>query len=134
MPRDDAGAARRRRDEQERELHAAVAQLLRWILRPPTFWTTFPAGGGGLEHGRMMARLGLRAGFPDIIVFHPSLLGHHTIVVGLELKTEIGRQSGAQRDVERDFTATGAIYALCRSIDDVQAVLRSAGVPFLGTR
>jgi hypothetical protein len=29
---------------------------------PPTTWTTFPAGGGGLERGRMLARLGLRLG------------------------------------------------------------------------
>jgi hypothetical protein len=28
-------------------------------------WTTFPAGGGGLERGRLLARLGLRLSFPS---------------------------------------------------------------------
>ena len=57
---------RLRSGERERELHAAVAQFLRLALRPPSTWTTFPAGGGGLERGRTLARLGLRPGWPDM--------------------------------------------------------------------
>jgi len=120
----------------EREVHAAVAQFLRLALRPPTVWTTFPAGGGGLERGRMLARLGLRPGIPDILVLHPAPTVvdgcRSVILVGLELKTEAGRQSVVQRNVEADFTAAGATYALCRSIDDVQAALADAGVPMFG--
>jgi hypothetical protein len=117
----------------ERELRAAVAQFLRLALKPPTTWTTFPAGGGGLERGRMLARLGLRPGWPDILVMHPAAPTvegcRHVTVIGLELKTEIGRQSVAQRGVEADFSAAGAAYVLCRSVDDVQAALLRAGVP-----
>lgn len=120
-------------DQHEREMHAAVAQFLRLALRPPTTWTTFPAGGGGLERGRMLARLGLRPGWPDILVMHPApteIEGcRRVILVGLELKTEVGRQSVVQRGVEADFGAAGATYALCRSIDEVQAALARAGVP-----
>lgn len=120
----------------ERELHAAVAQFLRLTLRPPTVWTTFPAGGGGLERGRMLARLGLRPGIPDILVWHPAPSAaegaRSVIMVGLELKTDIGRQSVVQRTVEEDFGAAGARYALCRSVDDVQAALVAAGVPIAG--
>src|SRR5262245_24536787 len=57
--------------DQERDLHAAVADFLRLALRPPTTWTTFPAGGGGRARGRMLARLGLRPGWPDVLVLHP---------------------------------------------------------------
>lgn len=124
-------------DQQERELHAAVAQFLRLAVRPPTTWTTFPAGGGGLERGRMLARLGLRPGWPDILVMHPAPTEtegcRRVILVGLELKTEIGRQSVVQRTVEADFAGAGATYALCRSIDDVQAALARAGVPIFAT-
>jgi hypothetical protein len=120
----------------ERELHAAVAQFLRLTLRSPTVWTTFPAGGGGLERGRMLARLGLRPGIPDILVLHPAPTAvdgmRSVILVGIELKTEIGRQSVVQRAVEADFDAAGAWYVLCRSIDDVEAALRGAGVPMAG--
>jgi hypothetical protein len=51
--------------EHEHELRAAAAQFLRLALRPPTAWTTFPAGGGGLERGRLLARIGLRLSFPS---------------------------------------------------------------------
>jgi hypothetical protein len=123
--------------EQERELHAAVAQFLRWAVRPPTLWTTFPAGGGGLERGRMLARLGLRPGWPDIIVMHPRAAGLWTFgthIVGLELKTEIGRQSVAQRAVQDEFEHSGAVYAICRSIDQVQATLEAVGIPVFARR
>lgn len=128
--------ARPRPPGRERELHAAVAQFLRLALRPPTMWSTFPAGGGGLERGRMLARLGLRPGLPDILVWHPAPTAvdgcRAVIFVGLELKTEVGRQSVVQRGVEADFDAAGATYVLCRSIDDVQAALAAAGVPMFG--
>jgi hypothetical protein len=81
----------------------------------------------------MLARLGLRPGFPDILVLHPAptdIEGRsRCILVGLELKTEAGRQSVVQRAVEAEFQAAGATYSLCRSIDDVQAALDAAGVP-----
>src|SRR5262245_51498393 len=107
----------------ERELHATVAQFLRLVLRPPTIWTTFPAGGGGLERGKMLARLGLRPGWPDILVMHPGLVHGDVVVLGLELKTEVGRQSMTQRQVQADFERVGAGYVLCRSLDDVKAAL-----------
>lgn len=121
----------------ERELHAAVAAYLRVALRPPTTWTTFPAGGGGLERGKMLARLGLRAGWPDILVLHPlsltignsSLYPRACVVVGIELKTADGRQSQAQREVAAEFDLARATYAVCRSIEDVENELRRAGVP-----
>lgn len=121
----------------ERELHAAVAQFLRLALRPPTLWTTFPAGGGGLERGRLLSRLGLRPGIPDILVLHPAptpVDGRRSVIlVGLELKTEVGRQSVVQRTVECDFGAAGASYVLCRSLTDVHVALMSAGIPTFAT-
>jgi hypothetical protein len=80
----------------------------------------------------MLARLGLRPGWPDILVLHPAATNvdgcRSVILVGLELKAAIGRQSGVQRGVETDFAAAGATYGLCRSIDDLLAILQRAGV------
>jgi hypothetical protein len=85
----------------------------------------------------MLAWLGLRPGWPDILVLHPaprSVEGcRQVIVVGLELKTEVGRQSPVQRAVAAEFAAAGASYALCRSIDDVHAALVAAGIPMRAT-
>jgi hypothetical protein len=119
--------------EHESDLHGAVAQFLRLALRRPTAWTTFPAGGGGLKRGRMLARLGLRPGWPDLLVMHPTPLtnqgNRHAIVLGIELKTEVGRQSLVQRAIEAEFAAAGAGYAVCRTIDGVYAALIGAGIP-----
>ena len=121
---------RLRQPGHERELHAAVAGFLRLAVRPPTLWTTIGHGGGGLERGRMLARLGLRPGFPDILVMHPGEdYSNRSIVLGMELKTSVGRQSSAQLEVERDFAACEAFYFVCRSIDDVALALRDAGIP-----
>lgn len=105
------------RGELERELHAAVADHLRWALRPPTTWTTIGHGGGELERGRLLARLGLKPGWPDLLVLHPAPTAidgcRRVIVLGLELKTQVGKQSLVQSAVEAGFAAAGATYALC---------------------
>lgn len=80
---------------------------------------------------------GLRPGWPDILVLHPAPTAiegrRQAILVGLELKTEVGRQSAVQTGVEADFSAAGATYALCRSIDDAAEALAGAGVPLHAT-
>lgn len=121
----------------ERELHAAVAGFLSLALRAPTTWSTFPAGGGGLERGRMLARLGLKPGWPDILVLHPAPATvdgcRSAIILGIELKTGTGLQSTAQRTVEGEFGAAGAGYVLCRSLTDVATALTAAGVPIFAS-
>jgi hypothetical protein len=71
------------------------------------------------------------------LVLHPAPTTvegcRHLILVGLELKTEIRRQSQAQRGVEVDFGSVGASYALCRSIDDVREALARAGITLFST-
>jgi hypothetical protein len=76
----------------------------------------------------MLARLGLRPGWPDLQVMHPSPMGG-SMVIGLELKTPVGRQSLVQKQVEADFTAAGGFYCICRSIDEVERVLIATGIP-----
>jgi hypothetical protein len=78
----------------EDSLHKTAADLLdRWLMLPAV-WTTFPAGGyelGPAAAGRLK-RLGMKPGMPDIMVWRP---GH---CMGIELKTEKGRLSKAQKE------------------------------------
>jgi hypothetical protein len=117
----------------ERTLHVQVADYLRAALRVPTTWTTIAHGGrASLGQARLWQRQGLRPGWPDMIVMHPAELApgqRRVIVLGIEMKTLKGRQSVAQVDVEADFRASGAGYALCRSVEDVQAALDAQGIP-----
>src|SRR4051794_21166197 len=73
----------------EDELHASVATALSVLLQPPAQWTHFPAGGYGLspQASARLSRLGLKPGWPDLLVCHDGRL------YGLELKTRTGRLS-----------------------------------------
>lgn len=107
----------------EAVLHRQVATYLRVAIREPWFWTTFPAGGGGKARGAQLKRAGLMAGMPDILVIGPARL------IGLELKTAVGRQSVEQKAVAQRFERCGFPYLLARSLDEVEVLLGACGVP-----
>ena len=103
----------------EAQLHRAVAQFLRRALRPPTTWTTMPAGGGGRIRGAQLKAMGLQPGWPDIIV-----LDSGPNVIGIELKVKKNDQSPAQRMIAQAFKDVQAWYILCRSVEEVEKALR----------
>jgi hypothetical protein len=109
----------------ESELHASVAQLLDWVLFPPTIWTTFPAGWGKLTKGtagRLFAS-GLKKGMPDILVFDVMRK-----VIGIELKAGAGGVSAAQREMFAKLQGVGVRVYVCWSLEDVIHALDSAGI------
>lgn len=117
----------------EDAFHLAVAELLDWVLRMPTFWTTFPAGYGKLGKG-MAGKLkakGLKAGMPDILIFHPvppHINNSH--VVGLELKAGRNTTSSAQRNTHQLLWAAGVKVYTIRNLNDVLAALLAENIPF----
>ena len=113
----------------EQVLHKAVAGFLRVALRPPTLWTTFPSGGGGLIRGAQLKALGLARGWPDLLIMHPAKDGGGPIVIGLELKAKAGRVSPDQKLVMQGFADCRAWYVLARSVDEVESGLCYIGVP-----
>ena len=112
----------------ESALHAQVAAYLRVALRHPWWFTTFPAGGGGRVRGAQLKARGLRAGMPDLLVFGPAWT-----VIGLELKSDKGRLSKEQVETHDAMRACGFSVFVCRSVDDVEAVLDAAEVPLRAT-
>lgn len=123
--------ARTRNKRPEQTFQIQVAKYLGMALRAPTMWTAFPAGGGGRARGAFLKAMGLKAGWPDIIVMHP--MGLNTLVVGIELKAGKGRLSRAQLDACQALWAVNARYTECRSLDEVDRCLRRAGVPMHAT-
>ena len=55
-----------------------------------------------------------RTGLPDIIIIRDGF------IIGLEVKTEKGRQSPNQVQCQKDWKEAGAEYWVVRSIDEVQ--------------
>jgi hypothetical protein len=109
----------------ESALHKSVADLLDWVLLPPALWTTFPAGWGKLGKataGRLHGA-GLKAGFPDILIFFNGR------VTGIELKTESGRVSKDQNQMFLLLHGAGVPVYICRSADDVIGVLEQQSLP-----
>lgn len=119
---------RPRRRQPEQALHKAVAQYLAAALREPTWWTTFPAGGGGGLRGSQLQAAGLKAGVPDILVFTPRA-GGGTQVLGIELKTTVGRVSKVQQETHAALVLANVTCRVARSIEDVQRILEIEGVP-----
>jgi hypothetical protein len=127
----------------ERDIHAACARALGMLVMPPAVWFTYPAGAAQLSPQQMAAysRVGLRRGFPDIMLIHDAR------IFGVELKTRHGAlsktkvvrtPSGAPRiligQVERfaELEAAGMRIAICRSVDEVLAQITRWGIPVRG--
>jgi hypothetical protein len=123
----------------EDELHAAVAHALDVLLLPPATWTTFFAGNVELtgQAAAKLARLGLKRGWPDVLVLHG-------VLHGIELKRVDGTLSRTrtvrtrrgtlrivegQRDTFPRLEAAGMKIAVCRSVDEVLATLTGWKIP-----
>ena len=117
----------------EQILHMQVARFFKLALRPPVLWTTFPSGGGGKARGAFLKAMGLQPGMPDLLIFTPGPVSNNgvafTRLIGLELKSDKGQPSEAQKAMALRFEAVGGVYLIARSLDEVEILLRAAGVP-----
>ena len=67
-------------------------------------------------------KCGVVAGIPDIFVYSKGQL------IGLELKTIVGRQSDSQKVIEKRIVESGGTYHLVRSVQEAEEALRADGV------
>lgn len=107
----------------EIQIHKAVAEYLLLALQPPTFWTTFPAGGGGMVRGRQLKGMGLKAGLPDLIIIHEGKL------FGIELKAPKKYPSPEQRAVHKELRNAGCEVFIARSVMEVALALETWAIP-----
>lgn len=110
----------------EEQIHRAVAQYLSSALPPPAFWTTFPAGGGGYARGAHLKALGLKAGFPDLLIIAAGK------PYGIELKAPRKYAEPEQRALHAILRDAGCPVMVCRSPAEVEMTLRAWGVPVRG--
>jgi len=103
----------------ETSIHMEIEKFLRvaWPSHLP--YSHFPAGERrDARTGGKLKRMGLKPGWPD---FQFSLPGGRMAFI--ELKTPIGEPSDEQIEVRLKLIAQGHGYAVCRSLDDVDATL-----------
>ena len=102
------------------EEHRLQCACVRWFRcqypRLAPFLFAVPNGGArSRTTGALLKAEGVLAGVADIICIPPSASGP---VLFIEMKTDKGRLSDAQKQFRDAMTAAGHIYVICRSIDD----------------
>ena len=104
--------------------------VMKWLkLALPADAVAFhPANGGSRNpiEGAKLKAMGVVAGAPDIVIFW----GERPYCI--ELKTSTGRQRPNQKEFEENARKAGALYQLCRSLDEVEGVLLGWGFPLRG--
>ncbi len=111
----------------ENAIHRAVADALRKLRAPNVvYWHTANERRTTPQQGARLKRDGVRAGVPDFTIIVPYPLGA-PYVCFLELKSEEGNLSAAQKLFRRDVESIGCCYSVARSVDEATAILKQWG-------
>lgn len=113
----------RARSNPEHMLQRSVREFLVYCLPADVLWTASMTGQNlsVMDRGRQKAA-GVRRGWPDISLCCPD-----GITRFIELKSASGSLTPEQREF-RDHCAPFGIFAVCRSVDEVEAALRGWGI------
>ena len=104
-------------------LHCAVADTLARCAAPDWQWSHFPAGEARTqETGRRLKRMGLKRGWPDIILISPE-----GAFYGLELKRRTGSLTEAQEAFAAWCRRHRVPYAVAYGYDEAIAILTNWG-------
>ena len=106
----------------QREILAHIKEKGFWPVHVPNGSVL---AGNKSARARQMNALkadGLKVGFPDLSIYNSEgRIGH------IEVKTEKGRQSEAQKTCQAILESMGHLYAIARSVDDVDEALKAWG-------
>ena len=114
----------------ENQLQQAVARLLD---HSGLVWCHPPNGGNRTARtGALMKSMGAKAGVPDVLIFSGSTVRNADGVnmigwgppVAIELKVGKNKPTPAQLKWHEDLRACGWRVEVCRTVDEVLAVLR----------
>jgi len=119
---------RRRRGAPEERLQMAVVKFLAVALDGNSEFFAVPNGGKrGFREAQRFKAAGVKAGVPDLIVINDGR------AIGIELKAGKTPLSEAQVRYHEMLRRARVPVTVCRSIEDVEAALRAAGVPLRAT-
>ena len=112
------------RGQNEFMLCCAIADQLWLALDPSIPWSHFPLGENrSAATGYRLKRMGTRAGWPDYLIAHAGTM------ILLEAKADDGDLTQSQIAMFPLLEIQGFPVHVVRSLDDLEAVLDSYGVP-----
>lgn len=115
---------KKKRRAEEQTFPARLARALSSALTPRTFWFAVPnAGNRAPIDGARSEGQGVKTGVPDLLFIHDGK------AFGLELKSENGTLSIAQRAARAALQDAGMRVEVVRSVDEAFARLREFGIP-----
>ena len=121
----EMGMTRHKRPEEM--FQRAVARYLDLALPADAVWFHPPNGGARSKaEAGIFKAMGVKAGVPDLIIVYRGR------VVAIELKSEHGRLSPAQKAMHERLTRAGALVYTATRIEHVEGFLR-ATVPLRAT-
>jgi hypothetical protein len=101
-----------------------AAQLAELLDPACVFWTAVDNQPWSKVAGILRKRRGCRSGTPDLLILHKGKL------IGLEMKSRIGRVSRAQKEVRLEMLRAGGMWWLCRTARSALVALHRSGVSF----
>lgn len=118
----------------EDQIQKDICQFLDKALPSDSYYFAVPNGsvlaGNPRQRGMQMNKLkatGLKPGCPDLFVIV------RRIIFALEVKTGAGRLAETQKDACDRIIAAGGIWAVVRSVEDVERILTDAGITLHAT-
>lgn len=107
---------------EEDAIQTAVVAYLDLVLIPPAFCVHVANNPRSKVDGPRLKRLGLRKGFPDLLVFTPEK------IIALEVKAEKGTVSPEQMVMHSNLRMNHVDIAVVRSVDETEKVLKWFGI------
>jgi len=120
--------AHHRRQRPEAAIHAAVCDHLRLRAKPDVLWLHVPNGGSrDIREAANLKRMGTLAGASDLLLFRPGACPHCGSArlegFALELKSDGGRLTDAQREFLWRFSEVGGHTCIAENLDRALEVL-----------
>ncbi len=116
--------------QHEWSLQRAAAAFLGKALPAEAYWTSIDMGRStSAAQGQLRKLRGVRAGIPDMLIVWRGV----TLWCELKIDTRPTALSPAQVTTRDALLANGHCWELCRSIEDVEAACRAAGIPLRAT-
>lgn len=118
--------ARKRHKDEEHRLQVSCVTWFRYAY-PHLAHALFAVPNGGWRNEATGAKLkaeGVTAGVADLILLHPSGFGHYALLI--EMKTEEGRQSMAQKRWQANIEESGEgiyKYKVVRTLEEFQNLI-----------
>lgn len=106
----------------EENLQISCIRYLR--LQYPSLLAHHSPNGGkrSLSEGARFKRMGTLAGFPDIFIYKPTKSFHG---LAIELKTDKGKQTESQKQMQGALIENGYRYEIVRSIEEFIYIVNS---------